>query len=127
MFGKFKEAMTKKFEMIDIGLMAYYLGIEVNQREDGSFISQAVTRAEGSSEWRRQSIVYFSDTPPVHSQSVIEFPRASCLSGCDGRDVMKGCSQLIRLRREFTVSDSIQFGQAGLSWFMWEDVQIDRD
>ncbi|KAG6473448.1 hypothetical protein ZIOFF_067364 [Zingiber officinale] len=41
MFGEFKEAMTKEFEMIDIGLMAYYLGIEVNQREDGSFISQA--------------------------------------------------------------------------------------
>ncbi|XP_042374969.1 uncharacterized mitochondrial protein AtMg00810-like [Zingiber officinale] len=33
--------MTKEFEMTDIGLMAYYLGIEVNQREDGSFISQA--------------------------------------------------------------------------------------
>ncbi|KAG6486751.1 hypothetical protein ZIOFF_055330 [Zingiber officinale] len=27
--------------MTDIGLMAYYLGIEVNQREDGNFISQA--------------------------------------------------------------------------------------
>ncbi|KAG6476800.1 hypothetical protein ZIOFF_066048 [Zingiber officinale] len=40
MFGEFKEAMTKEFEMTDIGLMAYYLGIEVNQREDGSFISQ---------------------------------------------------------------------------------------
>ncbi|KAG6514307.1 hypothetical protein ZIOFF_024657 [Zingiber officinale] len=41
MFGEFKETMTKEFEMTDIGLMAYYLGIEVNQREDGSFISQA--------------------------------------------------------------------------------------
>ncbi|KAG6504248.1 hypothetical protein ZIOFF_036579 [Zingiber officinale] len=41
MFGEFKEAMTKEFEMTDIGLMAYYLGIEVNQREDESFISQA--------------------------------------------------------------------------------------
>ncbi|KAG6507176.1 hypothetical protein ZIOFF_032517 [Zingiber officinale] len=41
MFGEFKEVMTKEFEMTDIGLMAYYLGIEVNQREDGSFISQA--------------------------------------------------------------------------------------
>ncbi|KAG6537928.1 hypothetical protein ZIOFF_003031 [Zingiber officinale] len=41
MFGEFKEAMTKEFEMTDIGLMTYYLGIEVNQREDGSFISQA--------------------------------------------------------------------------------------
>ena len=32
--------MTKEFEMTDIGLMAYYLGIEVKQMEDGIFISQ---------------------------------------------------------------------------------------
>lgn len=38
-FVEFKEAMTKEFEMTDIGLMAYYLGIEVNQREDKIFIS----------------------------------------------------------------------------------------
>ncbi|KAG6499007.1 hypothetical protein ZIOFF_038763 [Zingiber officinale] len=41
MLGEFKEVMTKEFEMTNIGLMTYYLGIEVNQREDGSFISQA--------------------------------------------------------------------------------------
>ncbi|KAG6512435.1 hypothetical protein ZIOFF_030546 [Zingiber officinale] len=40
MFGEFKEAMTKKFEMTDIELMTYYLSIEVNRREDGIFISQ---------------------------------------------------------------------------------------
>ncbi|KAG6533955.1 hypothetical protein ZIOFF_007834 [Zingiber officinale] len=41
MFGEFKEAMTKEFEMTDIELMVYYLRIEVNQRENGIFISQA--------------------------------------------------------------------------------------
>jgi len=30
-FEDFKKAMTKEFEMTDIGLMAYYLGIEVKQ------------------------------------------------------------------------------------------------
>ena len=40
MFEDFKKAMTKEFEMTDIGLMAYYLGIEVKQMEDGIFISQ---------------------------------------------------------------------------------------
>ena len=40
MFEDFKKAMTKEFEMIDIGLMAYYLGIEVKQMEDEIFISQ---------------------------------------------------------------------------------------
>ncbi|KAL1325586.1 hypothetical protein AAHE18_13G171100 [Arachis hypogaea] len=32
--------MAQEFEMSDIGLMSYYLGIEVKQMEDGIFISQ---------------------------------------------------------------------------------------
>ena len=40
MFEEFKKAMTKEFEMTDIGLMTNYLGIEVKQMEDGIFISQ---------------------------------------------------------------------------------------
>ncbi|KAK2981149.1 hypothetical protein RJ640_013471 [Escallonia rubra] len=40
MFEEFKEEMAREFEMTDIGLMSYYLDIEVRQREDGIFISQ---------------------------------------------------------------------------------------
>ncbi|KAE8657590.1 hypothetical protein F3Y22_tig00116989pilonHSYRG00496 [Hibiscus syriacus] len=40
MFNEFKDVMMKEFEMIDMGLMAYYLGIEVKQQNDGIFISQ---------------------------------------------------------------------------------------
>ena len=40
MFNEFKEVMTKEFEMTDMGLMEYYLGIEVKQQKDGIFISQ---------------------------------------------------------------------------------------
>ncbi|KAK2980783.1 hypothetical protein RJ640_009568 [Escallonia rubra] len=40
MFDDFKKEMAKEFEMTDIGLMSYYLGIEVKQRDDGNFISQ---------------------------------------------------------------------------------------
>ncbi|XP_019264483.1 PREDICTED: uncharacterized protein LOC109242106 [Nicotiana attenuata] len=32
--------MAREFEMTDIGLMSYYLGIQVQQRKDGIFISQ---------------------------------------------------------------------------------------
>ena len=39
-FEDFKKAMTKEFEMMDIRLMAYYLGIEVKQKEDWIFVSQ---------------------------------------------------------------------------------------
>ncbi|KAL5763908.1 hypothetical protein ACOSQ2_016502 [Xanthoceras sorbifolium] len=35
-----KKAVAKKFEMTDIGLMAYYFGIEVKQKGEGIFISQ---------------------------------------------------------------------------------------
>ncbi|KAL0561666.1 hypothetical protein IC582_002106 [Cucumis melo] len=35
-----KNEMTQEFEMTDIGLMSYYLGIEVKQSEEGIFIFQ---------------------------------------------------------------------------------------
>ncbi|GKV20502.1 hypothetical protein SLEP1_g30621 [Rubroshorea leprosula] len=40
MFEEFKRAMSNEFEMTNIGLMSYYLGIEVKQMEEGIFISQ---------------------------------------------------------------------------------------
>ncbi|KAH9790789.1 hypothetical protein KPL71_003509 [Citrus sinensis] len=40
LFKEFKRVMIKEFEMTDIGLMAYYLGIEVKQKEEDIFISQ---------------------------------------------------------------------------------------
>ncbi|KAK2987733.1 hypothetical protein RJ640_016831 [Escallonia rubra] len=40
MFNNFKIAMTKEFEMTDIGEMSYFLGVEVKQMEDGIFMSQ---------------------------------------------------------------------------------------
>ncbi|KAK3028014.1 hypothetical protein RJ639_040013 [Escallonia herrerae] len=46
MFVDFKEEMAEEFEMIAIGLMSYYLGIEVKQRDDGIFISQEIYAKE---------------------------------------------------------------------------------
>ena len=40
MFEEFKKVMAREFEMTDLSLMCFYLGIEVKQMEDGIFISQ---------------------------------------------------------------------------------------
>ena len=40
MFGVFKKEMMKEFEMTDIGLMSYYLSIEVKQGKKGILITQ---------------------------------------------------------------------------------------
>ena len=36
----FRTVMESEFEMIDLGLMNFFLGIEVQQSESGIFISQ---------------------------------------------------------------------------------------
>lgn len=36
----FKQSITREFEMSELGLMSYFLGIEVVQRSDVIFISQ---------------------------------------------------------------------------------------
>lgn len=38
---KFKMQMSKQFEMSDLGLLSYYLGIEVNQREGSTTLKQS--------------------------------------------------------------------------------------
>ncbi|XP_020225084.1 uncharacterized protein LOC109806965 [Cajanus cajan] len=40
MMTEFKEDMMKTFEMTDLGLMNYFLGIEVSQKKKGIFICQ---------------------------------------------------------------------------------------
>jgi hypothetical protein len=40
LIDKFKKEMTEVFKMSDLGLLTYYLGIEVKQTSDGIFLSQ---------------------------------------------------------------------------------------
>ncbi|KAK3027898.1 hypothetical protein RJ639_040275 [Escallonia herrerae] len=40
MFDEFKDAMAREFEMTDMGLMSYYLGLEVKQMKDEIFMTQ---------------------------------------------------------------------------------------
>ena len=40
MIEEFKSTMTREFEMADLGLMRFFLGLEIRQEETGIFISQ---------------------------------------------------------------------------------------
>lgn len=40
MFSEFREEMKEQFEMTDMGLMSYFLGIKVKQNTNGIFVSQ---------------------------------------------------------------------------------------
>ena len=40
LIDEFKEAMKNEFEMIDLSLLKYFLGIEVKKMNDDIFISQ---------------------------------------------------------------------------------------
>ena len=40
MFQEFKKSMMDEFEMFDLDVMHYFLGIEVVKARDGIFISQ---------------------------------------------------------------------------------------
>jgi Reverse transcriptase (RNA-dependent DNA polymerase) len=42
MIDEFKRAMKKEFEMTDLGLMSYFLGLEIKQGDEGIFVSQEV-------------------------------------------------------------------------------------
>ncbi|KAK3010231.1 hypothetical protein RJ639_010921 [Escallonia herrerae] len=46
MIDEFKQSMVKEFDMTDMGLMAYFLGIEVKQGSNEIFISQSKYAAE---------------------------------------------------------------------------------
>ena len=39
MFEDFREVMKQQFEMTDLGLMSYFLGIEVQQTDEDTFNS----------------------------------------------------------------------------------------
>jgi hypothetical protein len=51
MIEEFKKDMVKKYEMYDMGLLHYFLGIEVYQDKEEVFISQKMYAEEIQNAW----------------------------------------------------------------------------
>ena len=76
MFDDFKKVMTQKFEMTDIGLMAYYLELKLNKRKKAFSCPKKATqgRYSKSSRWM---IKYNISLKILHSKS--REPLSCCL------------------------------------------------
>nr|GEX25213.1 hypothetical protein [Tanacetum cinerariifolium] len=74
MIDQFKESMTREFDMTDMGLMKYFLGLEVRQEISGIFISQKAYAKEILKRNKYRSLVgslrYITSTRPDLSYSV---------------------------------------------------------
>ncbi|KAK8628127.1 hypothetical protein V6N13_063839 [Hibiscus sabdariffa] len=68
----FKEEMKKKFEMTDLGLMNYFLGMEVHQGENGIFISQRKYANDVLKKFKMQNCKPVS-TPLVVNEKLSKF------------------------------------------------------
>jgi len=66
MIGAFKLIMMKEFKTTDLGLMSYFLGIEVIQGDDGIFIQQRKFAAEFLKKFKME------DSNPVRLQLKLE-------------------------------------------------------
>jgi hypothetical protein len=69
-----KQALTPKFEMKDLGLMHYFLGLEVWQRTDEIFLSQGkytmeILKKFGMTECKSMKKMSDVDSETVHSHS----------------------------------------------------------
>ncbi|KAK2984915.1 hypothetical protein RJ640_001268 [Escallonia rubra] len=71
MFDDFKKKMAKEFEMTGIGLMSYYLGIEVKQRDDGIFISQEAYAKEVLKKFNMENCNPITFTWTSKKQSIV--------------------------------------------------------
>ncbi|KAG6508046.1 hypothetical protein ZIOFF_033401 [Zingiber officinale] len=55
MLQKFKSTMTREFEMTDLGLMKFFLGLEVRQGKTGIFVSQEAYAKEILKKYKMES------------------------------------------------------------------------
>ena len=113
MVKEFKEAMTREFEMTDLGLMKYFLGLEVKQGESGIFVSQEAYAKDILKRYKME------DSNQVAIP--MEFgAKLSKFEGGDGVDPSKFHSLVVSLRYLTCTRPDIAYSVGVVSRFMEE-------
>jgi hypothetical protein len=76
---EFRTTMKKEFEMKNIGLLRYFLGIEVKQRNEGIFISQTMYAGDILKRFR----IFNSKPTPTPTTTGLKLSKDDCSSNVD--------------------------------------------
>ncbi|KAJ3689816.1 hypothetical protein LUZ61_018980 [Rhynchospora tenuis] len=113
MIKEFKEVMTREFEMTDLGLMKYFLGLEVRQENAGIFVSQEAYAKEILKKYK------MDECNPVSTPMELG-AKLSKFEGGDRVDASKYQSLVGRLRYLTCTRPDIAYSVGVVSRFMEE-------
>eukprot|EP00268_Persea_americana_P053619 TRINITY_DN60865_c0_g1_i1.p1 TRINITY_DN60865_c0_g1~~TRINITY_DN60865_c0_g1_i1.p1 ORF type:complete len:349 (+),score=54.58 TRINITY_DN60865_c0_g1_i1:103-1047(+) len=111
MFAEFREAMCSNFEMTDMGLMSYFLGLEVLQTSVGIFVSQKKCAADILKRFKMESC-HPIKTPVEARLHLSKFDNSELVSPTDYRSLVGSLRYLTSTRPD------IVYGVGVISRFM---------
>lgn len=97
----FKEEMNTKFEMSDLGLLTYYLGIEVNQQPDGISLKQEAYAKTLLIKTRMQDCNP-SKSPMEHKLQLRKNEESEMVNPTEYRSIVGGLRYLTHTRPDIT-------------------------
>ncbi|XP_048491380.1 secreted RxLR effector protein 161-like [Beta vulgaris subsp. vulgaris] len=103
---EFKSCMMRKFEMTDLGLLHYFLGLEVKQSPDGIFISQ---RKYATDLLKRFNLLNCKSmhTPINVNEKLVAHDGTSMANARFFRSMVGGLNYLLHIRPDITHSVSV--------------------
>jgi len=116
MLEEFKKAMTREFEMTDMGLMKFFLGLEVKQGEDGIFLSQEKFAKEILRKFKMEGCSPVS-TPMEPGAKLSKFDGGERVDASKYRSLVGSLRYLTSTRPDLSLSVGV------VSRFMEEPVQ----
>jgi Reverse transcriptase (RNA-dependent DNA polymerase) len=104
--SEFRGKMKQQFEMTDLGLLKYFLGLEVIQREDGMFLSQQKYARDLLKKFEMENCNTCS-TPMNVKEKLMKDDNTGAADGLKFRSLVGGLIYLTHSRPDITFSVSV--------------------